>query len=856
MRKNLFLLIAALLLLAYLANAQDAPFQFSHRGSILRMKFSPDGSLLLSYSSGNQDLCMWHVQSGRLVWKRPISFIQKADEYYTLNSLAWSPDQNLVATGSANGTVQLWDAGTGNFIWRSDTQRKDITTIAFSRDGKMIASASVSDKNDSVKLISVTDGTITRSLEGNPCAAIAISFDKSGEILKLGNLDGNISEWDLRSGKQLGQPAPCRELRTYDWETSFSDDLGASVRRLNGADVEIKNLGTGKTVTTTSTDSRVLSTISDNSQKAVISTSGGFRYLDLKTGAEARIDGCVSSEAFDLNSDGTVFAQECNGHNTSIKITDIVSGRSWFLDGHPGYIHAVSYSPDGKIVAVAGNDRSIYFFDPASRSLVRTLVGHGDRVTALGFSPDGKTLISGDGDGIIRTWDVLTGKSLNETSQYENNDKVAKLEFTKNGKTFLAQVNGSLTAGDASDLKPGSHFHTREGYESTSGQMTIGYSAVPINSATLSIDGTRVITGHEDGTIRIWDPDTGQQLDKFALGGRVWFVSPTPDGKEIIAVVDNKNEKTLQLVDFQKGTILRRSKKIGITYMQTFAVSPDGTYLVIAGNIGNVEMWDLKSLSLVRKLVYGLSGDDAVAFSPDSKTFFIGGDNQNLFLYDAASGKNLWQLIPSFTPGDTESKLAAEKTLRVASLVKIKTDREKQATLDVAKFQSKVYITFEHYGDMTDRGEKRIVESDELKESKSKKTAVEANSAWLKLNNDSPLPIKVPTTGMYLPNPTCFHLFSNGQKMTGLCKDREIDIWFGLTDKDGKGLPFGFDFGSSVILLPNTSVLFPVPLKILENDNSIVFSYSFQNIKASENDRDWDYGQPIELKFRARNLVK
>src|SRR5689334_20727940 len=96
--------------------AQETKFQFTHKGSVLHIKFSPSGSKLLSYSSVNQDLALWDVATGDLMWKRPISFIQKADEYYTLDTLTWSRDEKLIATASANGTVQLWNVVDGAFL--------------------------------------------------------------------------------------------------------------------------------------------------------------------------------------------------------------------------------------------------------------------------------------------------------------------------------------------------------------------------------------------------------------------------------------------------------------------------------------------------------------------------------------------------------------------------------------------------------------------------------------------------------------------------------------------------------------------------------------------------------------------
>jgi WD40 repeat protein len=164
--------------------ARDVPFQFSHRGSILKIKFSPDGTELLSYSSGEQDLCLWNVKSGRLLWKRPISFIQKSSEHYALNAIAWSPDQKFIATGSNNGTLQLWDAATGKFLWRADAHRKEVTAVGFSPDGQTIASTALDDKTGPVKLIRTADGEIIKTLDGEACAGIAIAFDDSGKKMR------------------------------------------------------------------------------------------------------------------------------------------------------------------------------------------------------------------------------------------------------------------------------------------------------------------------------------------------------------------------------------------------------------------------------------------------------------------------------------------------------------------------------------------------------------------------------------------------------------------------------------------------------------------------------------------------
>jgi len=155
---------------------------------------------------------------------------------------------------------------------------------------------------------------------------------------------------------------------------------------------------------------------------------------------------------------------------------------------------------------------------------------------------------------------------------------------------------------------------------------------------------------------------------------------------------------------------------------------------------------------------------------------------------------------------------------------------------------------------MSDPGEKRMVESDEPKESKVSKPAEVANAVWLRLHNDSALPIKIPTQSMYLPNKNCFFEMSSGRKVFGLCDKREISIWHGLEDKKAKQLPYGFDFGSSSILLPKTSALFAIPRELLKDGKAIRFSFTFQN-DTVDNKVD-DYGEPILLRFGEKDLPK
>jgi WD40 repeat protein len=670
--------------------------------------------------------------------------------------------------------------------------------------------------------------------------------------------DGRLCLWDVGSGRLLWMTKTefvqkadeYYTLREFNW----SKDGRTFVTKSENGTYQVWDVNTGKILSVSDSPPEIelraegpkkLSVTKDYENFYLSGPDAGSRYT-IKSFSR-------TGSAYDVSHDGTLFAEGGSWGDAAIKVTEVITGRSRFLDGHPSIVKSIAYSPDGSYLAVAGSDKNIYIFDAAKRVLARVLVGHTKPVSAIAFSPDGKILLSSAEYELMKVWDWREGRLVRNVESPEDIFGVQKVTFSPDGNYFLTTSDrDEFRLWDSRTWTLVRTFKTPERYESGGVVARIVYDAVPVTGAAFSRDGRRVYSSHADGTLRTWDLNRGRQLARLKLGKAVSFVRLTPDGEMILAAVGEHGEIQFKLFDAGSGGVVSAFDKEDTGYTEALTLSPDGRHFASSDVSGAVLLWGIGRRKPLHTLNVGFSGDDALAFSPDGKTLAVGGRNQNLFLFDVASGAKLWQLIPSYRANELELKLSEEKEHRQDRLNEQKAQRDRQAAVDAEIYRRQVYITFEHYGDMTDPGEQRMVESGEPNMNKVKKRAAEANAVWLRLHNDSPLPIKIPTQSMYLPNPKCFFQFPDGQKVLGLCDGREISVWFGLESKDGKPLPYGFDFGSSAILLPKTSALFPVPLEILRDGNAIRFQYSFQ--KDDGGDKVGDYGKEIALRFRGSEL--
>jgi WD40 repeat protein len=281
-----------------------------HTRNVWSVAFSPDGRLLASGSNDNT-IKLWEVASGREV--RILTGHSGA-----VFSVAFSPDGRLLASGSYDTTIKLWEVATGNLVRTLSGHTHWVNSVAFSPDGRLLASGSY---DTTIKLWEVATGNLVRTLRGHGESVYYVAFSPDGRLLASGSWDDTIKLWEVATG---------REVRTL--------------------------FGGGVTPVAFSPDGRLLA-------------SGSWQ---------------------------------------EIKLWEVATGNLVrTLTGHTGPVYSVAFSPDGRLLASAGStDKTIKLWEVATGREVRTLRGHGDSVYSVAFSPDGRLLASASRDTTIKLWDL------------------------------------------------------------------------------------------------------------------------------------------------------------------------------------------------------------------------------------------------------------------------------------------------------------------------------------------------------------------------------------------------------------------------------------------------------------------
>ncbi|HEV3262481.1 MAG TPA: serine/threonine-protein kinase [Gemmataceae bacterium] len=311
----------------------------------------------------------------------------------------------------------------------------------------------------------------------------------------------------------------------------------------------------------------------------------------------------------------------------AVTVWDVAVGREVSsLKGHTGAIHDVTFSRDGRNLATASADQTVRVWAAATGRCVLTLGGHSGSFASVALSPDGKCVAGGgQADGRVKTWD-LKGKELCSFKAHAG--AVQTLCFSPNGKR-LVTGSDQENAVKVWDAVTGEHTLTLKGH------------ARGIPACAFSPDGKRLATASADGTAKVWNASTGEELVSLPLIARVFghfesdglvtSVAFSPDGKWLATTTmpwDQEKalglSQQLEIWDAATGKHLFNIARQPGGFGQV-AFSPDGKRLAAVGGDRTVKVWEMPGPFLLEGHARQVK---AVAFSPDGKRLASAGGGQ------------------------------------------------------------------------------------------------------------------------------------------------------------------------------------------------------------------------------------
>ena len=307
-----------------------------------------------------------------------------------------------------------FNSGTHKFeeVLEIKGHKKNVWSVAFSSDGKTLASGS-SDKT--VKLWGVKSGSLIKTLEGHKKSVYSVDYHPKETLLASGSFDDTIKLWDLDTGKEM-KTLKHHILSVNKVVFSLNGEYLVSTGDDNAVKIWQPRIGKTISIPLTHSGKRVrVKAVAISRKNNIIATGATDKKIklwDISNGRGAKPlgellghKGAINVLQFSPVNDNILAS---GSSDKSIMIWDIESKKEILkIKAHAWNVNSLDFHPDGKILASGSTDKKIKLWDPKSGELLGSVKGHSRPVQSVRFSPDGKLLASAGSDNTIRLWKII-----------------------------------------------------------------------------------------------------------------------------------------------------------------------------------------------------------------------------------------------------------------------------------------------------------------------------------------------------------------------------------------------------------------------------------------------------------------
>ena len=588
---------------------------------------SPD---LRTYAvTPNHKIELWDIRSDKL-----ITTLEGHDR--SITSVAFSPDGKMLASSDSDGIIRIWEIENGSHRVIS-TPHKIVENLMFSPDGNTL----VSSRHEDVRLWDTTTGKFRFALEETDGVNQILYNSNGRNLFGVGRSD--VRFWDSDTGKiNFILEIDSHYQHPFDTRSALSPDGKTfAIGGKNAYTVELWDTQTGLLKSTLAED--------QGNKNIPVITVGKSKKIDNPTNV-------VNSLAF--SPDGRILAV---GSDNEIVLWDHdTETRKLVLTGKGRFFNLL-YSPNGRnIVAwnMASQDHpNIYMWnidmtEKQNSKLRHTIKDHNSEIFSIAFNSDGETLVSSHNLEKLRFWDVSNGQLKTIGNGYQHQTRIHSVAFSPNGKilstlSMFSPISSNIPVVLLWDTVTGEFLSSLKGHEEAlRNSRPYGYGG----GIAFSSDGKTLVSGSRDGTVRLWNLKTAKGITTGSLSSTikghtasVLCIGLSPDGHTIAS---GSSDKTIRLWDM--GTHNHIATLVGHTSdILSVAFSPDGLYLASGCNDGSVHLWDpitgehktslignelfKRPASLPRRkedppnITGHIRGAvNSLLFSPDGKTLVIG----------------------------------------------------------------------------------------------------------------------------------------------------------------------------------------------------------------------------------------